>query len=193
MGDSETQSGLAWKMICELRQEVREAQKIRAQIIGVKIAFISASFAFIFGAKSPQLELLVIPAFTAVFFDFLIIGYGYSIKRIGYYCRNYLEPKLRQETNWPDEDPLWEEAMGSKIMRQHFSRAGNIGMTTIVCASAAMILIPETKVTNFNWIFLLLGIVLVTDIYISYFYKFVPEGNINGAYDKKEKKWKEKE
>ena len=90
------QAETAWKMICELRQEIREAQKIRTQIIGIKIAFVSAAFGFIFKDGSPTVgspasQLLLIPAFAAIFFDYLIISYGFSIKRIGYYCRHLYE------------------------------------------------------------------------------------------------------
>ena len=120
MTDIELQADLAWKMICDLRQEVRDAQKIRAQVIGIKIAFVSASFGFIFSVDNPKYELLLLPAFAAVFFDFLIVSYGYSIKRIGYFCRYYLEPKLRKGSKWPDEDPFWEELMRVKKMKQHF-------------------------------------------------------------------------
>jgi hypothetical protein len=74
---TEDQQIFSWNLYCELRLETREAQKIRAQVIGFKIALVSASFGFIYGADSFEINLLMIPAFSAILFDYLIVGYGY--------------------------------------------------------------------------------------------------------------------
>ena len=70
-------------LFIELRKELVESQKIRSQIIGFKITFISAAAAFIkvFQASfSPYI--LCVLAFAAIFFDFLINSYSFSIKRL---------------------------------------------------------------------------------------------------------------
>lgn len=170
---------LAWKMICELRIEVREAQKIRTQVIGIKIAFVTASFGFVFGAEDdPNYSLLLIPAFASVFFDYLIVSYGFSIKRIGYYCRSYLEPKLRAGVNWPSHEPLWEEAMSTPTMRQHFANAGNIGLTVLAVAAAVAFIMNESwSVVPVSFVVVLTAL-FVADVYFSYWYKYAPQGLI---------------
>lgn len=77
-----------WQLFVELRKEIVESQKIRAQIIGFKITFISSGIGLIIAGRNtvPQ-TLLIVPALAAIFFDFLIQSYSFSIKRIGRYCR----------------------------------------------------------------------------------------------------------
>ena len=168
-------SDLAWKMVCELRSEIREAQKIKTQVIGFKIAFVTATFGFVFGAKGdPNERLLLLPAFASVFFDYLIVSFSFSIKRIGFYCREYLEPKLRMSTNWPDDEPLWEEAMSLPEMRQHFANIGNLGITTLAVALAAIFVFDQAYGVNRPLLGLLL-ILLVLDFYFSHGYRYTPE------------------
>jgi hypothetical protein len=184
MTDIENQYKFSWNLYCELRQETREAQKIRAQVIGFKIAFVSAAYGFIYGAKEFEVNLLLIPAFSAILFDYLIIGYGYSIKRIGYYCRYYLEPKMRGSLSWPNSEPLWEEAMTIPKMSQHFARFGNTGMTIFVCVFAVW---STLSTSEFNLITLINGLLLVGllfDLYVSYFFKYTPNGLVEGFLDK---------
>ena len=173
----------AWRMIAELRIELRESQKIRSQIIGVKIAFVATSLGFVVGGKNgPQYTLLLVPAFAAPFFDFLIISYGISIKRIGFYCRTYLEPKIREDVCWPSDEPLWEEAMELKEMRQSFARFGNIGLTTIMVFPAAIYLWlnrPFETMDCINTILvLLLGLLLFLVIFFSYYWKNIPKDKL---------------
>ena len=170
----------AWNMITELRIELREAQKIRSQIIGIKIAFVAASLGFVVGGKSgPEYPLILVPAFASIFFDSLIISYGVSIKRIGFYSRTYLEPKIRDNINWPTDEPLWEEAMGLKEMRQYFAGFGNIGLTAIMVIPAILYLkISKPFNTNYDInsiLAFLLGALLILDIIFSYFWKHTPE------------------
>lgn len=173
----------AWNMIKDLRIELREAQKIRSQIIGVKIAFVATSLGFVVGGKNgPDYSLVLVPAFAAIFFDFLIISYGISIKRIGYYCRTYLEPKIRISVEWPIDEPLWEEAMSDKDMTQNFARTGNIGLTAIVVIPSVFILNiyePFNKGYDINQIigFLLL-LLLFLDIYFCYLKRYVPTNRL---------------
>ena len=60
---------LAWNLFVELRKELVESQKIRAQVIGFKITFVSAAVGLI-GTNIDRIPniLLVIPAFAAIFF-----------------------------------------------------------------------------------------------------------------------------
>ena len=62
-----------FNLLIELRKEVIESQKIRAQVIGFKITFVSAGIGVIIAnlEKLPPV-LLAVPAFAAIFFDFLI-------------------------------------------------------------------------------------------------------------------------
>src|SRR5437879_6140799 len=110
---SDTPSELAWKKYTELRKEIVEAQKIRAQMVGFKITFVSASVGLI-GANLGKVPiiLLVIPAVASVFFDNLITSYSFSIKRTGFYCWKYLEPLLQADcTGLPSDFLFWEEYM----------------------------------------------------------------------------------
>lgn len=175
------QFAFSWNLYCELRQETREAQKIRAQVIGFKIAFVSAAFGFIYGADKLDVNLLLIPAFSAILFDYLIAGYGYSIKRIGYYCRYYLEPKMRESLSWPDDDPLWEEAMTIPKMRQHFAHLGNTGMTIVVCLFAFWSTLPVEEINIVTLINGILAVALLFDLFVSYVFKYTPEGPVGGS------------
>ena len=174
----------AWNMITELRIELREAQKIRSQIIGIKIAFVATSLGFIVGGKDgPQYNLLLVPSFASTFFDFLIISYGVSIKRIGFYCRTYLEPKIRNTINWPSDEPLWEEAMALKEMKQHFAGFGNIGLTAIVVIPTILYLIMSKPFDTEYYIntvaVLLLCVLLILVIIFSYFWKYAPKDKLS--------------
>lgn len=52
--------------------------------------------------------ILLVPAFAAVFFDFMVASLTPSILRIAVYNRSYLEPCLRDEHRWTKEHPLWD-------------------------------------------------------------------------------------
>lgn len=87
-------------MLTELRKELVESQKIRAQMIGLKLTVITAAAggSVIAFSKDQNPTLLCILLFIAslitVSFDYLINSYSYSIRRIGYYIRNHLEPNI---------------------------------------------------------------------------------------------------
>jgi len=64
---SEITDSLAWNLFIELRKELVESQKIRAQIIGFKITFVSAAIALIGANLDKIIEyeyLLFVPAFA---------------------------------------------------------------------------------------------------------------------------------
>lgn len=153
------QAELAWNMLTELRQEMLSSQRIRAQIIGFKITFVSTAIALIVAnLDKVNDDLLVIPAFASVFFDLLIAGQSVGIKRIAYYCRHYLEPKLRIEGSWPNNDPLWHEFVSFPERRQSLSIVGNLGMTTLAFFPAiASLLNPFRASFSLPMIGLLLG------------------------------------
>lgn len=180
MSQEET-SKLAWNMIADLRTEVREAQKIRTQMIGIKITFVTASFGFIFGSRFPIYELLFVPAFASIFFDYLIVSYGISIKRIGYYCRTYLEPKLRVQVDWPKDHPFWEEAMSAPSMKQHFASAGNVGISFLTVAAASLIVLYRSPTWPAGVTILILLALLSFDVYFSRSNEHVPDKLLEGT------------
>ena len=133
---------LVWNMMVELRKEILESQRIRVQIIGVKVTFVTAVLGLIAANLGKPVQVhpstLAAPAFAAIFFDFLIMSYSFSIKRIGYYVGEHIEKRmLRPCYAWPEGMLLWEEFMqSSKSKRrlnpgQSLSIYGNVGLTTI--------------------------------------------------------------
>ena len=135
---------LAWQIFSELRKEAVEAQKIRAQILGFKITFVSTSIGLILANFNsiPHL-VLVIPALSAVFFDILISSCNASLRRIGLYLRTHIEPTLKDSYNWPQEVPLWEEFLSSirssfkyEYLSGLLSAIGNFGITLLASLPA---------------------------------------------------------
>src|ERR1044072_92950 len=110
----------AWELMTELRKETLEGHRMRTQVIGFKITFVSTGIGLIAANidKVPK-ELMAIPAFASIFFDLLIINYSISIRRIGRYCQEYIEailkreaqinPISRSETQTTEEFCWWEE------------------------------------------------------------------------------------
>jgi len=136
---TQSQYDVAWSLYGELRKELVETQKTRIQIIGFKITFVSAALAFT-AANLPNVPnaVLALPAFAAIFFDFLVNSYSFSIKRIGFYCRTYLEPIIRRETGLPLSCALWEEYLMRPETRQILSFSGNLGLTLLASAVAVV-------------------------------------------------------
>jgi len=154
---------VAWNLFTELRKETLESQKIRAQVIGFKITFISTGVALI--ASNPDKlssVLFVIPAFAAIFFDLLIASYGFSIKRIGHYCRTHIEQRMRASCSLPDDFLLWQEFLRQPKMRQNLGDFANIGMTLLALVPAVLALFkPFHPITSVG----LLGALLVLFVY----------------------------
>jgi hypothetical protein len=132
---------VAWDIFIELRKEMLESQKIRAQAVGFKITFVSTAIALIASNpdKIPSI-LLVIPAFAAMFFDLLITSYSFSIKRIGHYCRTQIETRIRESCHLPSEFLLWHEFLRRPETRQSLSHYGNIGITFLALVPAVLAL-----------------------------------------------------
>jgi len=157
-------------LFIELRKELVESQKIRSQIIGFKITFVSAAAAFI-GVLQASFSpyTLCVPAFAAIFFDFLINSYSFSIKRLGYYIRYYLEPSLHEVYRWPEkagyktdqEFVLWERFLTAYNTSQRLAFIGNIGITSVV----SLIAVIGLWNVMYNWyVYTLLLIFLILDI-----------------------------
>ncbi len=160
---SQEQIDLAWKLIVELRKELVELQRLRSQVIGFKITFVSAGIGVIAAnTDKVPIQLLVIPAFAAIFFDLLITSHSNSIKRIGSYCRNYLESTIREISSWPKEKPLWEEFLfDAREYRQNLALLGNVGITGLAIAVAVVALfIP------FEWRFSLPFLFILAALFI---------------------------
>lgn len=162
------QYNLAWNLYGELRKELVEAQKTRIQIIGFKITFVSAALAVI-GANLSKIPnaVLALPAFAGIFFDLLVNSYSFSIKRIGSYCRLYLEPILRRETSLssPPEFFLWEEYLMQPQMRQILSFSGNLGLTLLASAVAVTGLTTPFRPVVSSALLGSLGVGLVFDVW----------------------------
>jgi len=133
-----------WNVLIELRKEIIEAQKLRAQIVGFKITFVGTAIGLIVANidKIPR-SLLVLPAFAAIFFDLLIESYSFSIKRIGFYCRKHVEPSIRRTIQLDGSFLLWEEFMAQPTSRQFFSTFGNLGLTFLATSPAIVALLVQ--------------------------------------------------
>jgi hypothetical protein len=134
---------IAWDYLVELRKELVEAQKIRAQVTGFKITFITASLGFLLAnAQTLDRAMFVLPALSAVFFDFLINSYSFSVKRIGSYVREYIEPVIEKESAYPEGFVLWQDFLTQTKTKQRYSRVGNLGLTVLteIVALAALLM-----------------------------------------------------
>lgn len=160
----EPQTTQYWNLLVELRKETVESQKIRAQVIGFKITFVSTATALILKNDSGAREvLLVIPAFAAIFFDFLIESYSFSIKRIGRYCREHLEPVIFKHQH-PDVFLTWEQYMHKPINKQWYSTIANLGITILVVIPAVIALVSPFRWTLSLPLLLALGTLLIIDL-----------------------------
>jgi len=163
-GVQESTARFAWDLFVELRRELVESQKLRSQIIGFKITFVGAGV----GVILPNLDklspaLLVVPAFAAIFFDFLIVSYSFSIKRLGFYCRHHLEPVLRSGFGMPERVLLWQEFLQQPRARQVLSIIGNLGLSILVAVAAAVGVILSSSVPLGTFLLVVLGGLLALD------------------------------
>ena len=128
-----------WDLFVELRKELVEAQKIRAQVMGFKITFVAAAIG-VLSRFSDDTELFAIPAFAAMCFDFIIYSYSFSIKRIGCYTHEQIEPSLKSNGQMPQNMTLWEEFLTDERTKQKLSLVGNLGFTLLTVIVAAVFL-----------------------------------------------------
>lgn len=159
---------ILWGYLTELRKELVESQKIRTQVIGFKITFVTALIGFFLTKLLGDMEkgvevdeynyfLLVIPA---VFFDFLIYSFGFSIKRIGLYIRYELEPRFKEIlTN--KKTVLWQEFLVQEETKQPLAKIGNIGLTSIaiIIAIISILWFSNNLLITIATIIVLLGLV----------------------------------
>lgn len=159
-------TNLLWNLYVELRKELIESQKLRAQIIGFKITFVSAAIGII-GTNLEKIPsiLLVILAFAAIFFDFLINSNSFAIKHIGFYIRHHLEPMLINTHNLSDTFILWEKFLYINKTHRSLAFMGNLGITTLAIGAATIaLLIPFRPVISII-LLILLVIFLIIDIW----------------------------
>lgn len=137
---------LIWNLFVELRKELLEAQKIRAQVLGFKFTFITGTMALM-AANLEKLDktILVLPAFAAIFFDFIINSYSFSIKRIGCYVRDHIEPVLAQNTEVPPDFVMWQKFLTQPKTRQNQALYGNMGVTLLSAAVGIIGLLVDFK------------------------------------------------
>jgi len=150
---------LYWNLYTELRKEIIESQRIRAQVIGFKITFVSASMGLL-ASRFEQIPntLLIIPAIASIFFDFLINSYSFSIKRIGFYLWETLEPQLKEEAQIPNYLPLWQSYLKDRKTGQILSLIGNFGITIIASIAAIIaLLFPVHKLLSPS----LIGLIII--------------------------------
>ncbi|MEM9134065.1 MAG: hypothetical protein AAGA59_08195 [Actinomycetota bacterium] len=144
---------LAWDLLVELRKEIVELQRLRAQTVGLKITAVGAGVGLIVAnSNSVGLELLAIPAIAALFFDLLSNGYGIRVKRIGSYIGEHLEPQLKVRGGWDDpQRPLWEQHMKDTAVRQWYTFYGQFGLSLIASIAATWGLTTSETVGWLRW------------------------------------------
>ncbi len=159
---------ILWGYLTELRKELVESQKIRTQVIGFKITFVTALIAFISskflseyeeGIEFDQLYyyLLLIPVAASLFFDFLIYSYSFSIKRIGLYIKHVLEPKLKDSCS-DFKDAFWQEFLDNDFTKQRLATTGNLGLTIV---TAVIALVPIVLISKDFYFSIIIAITIV--------------------------------
>ena len=158
---------LLWNYLVELRKEIVESQKLRAQIIGFKITFVSAAIGLI-GTNIDKIPsaLLAVPAFASIFFDFLINSYSYSIRCLGFYIRNEIEPKLKNLQNSQENLILWEEFLKQKAVKPKFAYVGNLGLTFLAVFAAIVALFIPFNLFLSSILILILLLLFVLDLIV---------------------------
>lgn len=158
---------LAWNLFVESRKDIIEHQKLRSQILGFKITIVGAGIGIIVtNMEKVSSTLLIVPALAAIFFDLLLAGYSFSIKRTGYYCRKYIEPMLRKSVDWPDEALLWEEFMSKPEAKQSHQLFSILGITTLAVIPAIIALLFPFRLFLSSSMLTILISLFVYEIYI---------------------------
>lgn len=158
-------SDMIWNLFVELRKELVEAQKIRAQVLGFKFTFITAGMGII-GANLNALDkkILIVPALAAIFFDFLIYSYSFSIKRIGVYIREEIEPVMKGRQDIPAGFTMWQEHLRHPNTRQYLAAYGNIGVTSLAVLLGLAGLVMDFSILVSPFLIVVLMVFLCLDI-----------------------------
>ncbi len=161
-------SDTTWNLFVELRKELLETQKILAKMLVFKIAFVTVLLGLIASyIHDLHNALLVIPAFAAMFLDFIIISYCFSIKRISAYTRECIEPALKESGKVPKNFVMWQQYLAQPKARQHLATYGVFGVTFLSVIVAFVALFPVR--TNYSLILILALLVFVfMDIFTYY-------------------------
>ena len=156
---------IVWQLFVELRKELLEAQKISAQVLGFKFTFITAAMGLML-ANFEKLDkwILVLPAFAAIFFDFIVDSYSFSIKRIGCYVRDHIEPVLAKDKGIPADFVMWQKFLTQPKTRQSLSMYGNIGVTLLSVVVGVIGLLVDFKPIVSPFLIVVLIIFLIMDI-----------------------------
>ncbi len=158
-----------WDLFVELRKETVGTQRIRAQLIGFKITFVSAAAGLLLTRVAQvQVEALVLPAFAAIFFDFLIYSQSFSVKRIGHYCREFLEPQLRVQFSVPHKLQLWEEFVSDPRRKQLFLISGNLGITLLAAVIGAVALWSSPRLGMARLLLIFLSVFFCFDVWMAW-------------------------
>lgn len=149
---STEQREFAWNLYAELRRELTSLQTIRAQVIGLKITFVSATIGLI-AANLDKVSPLVflMPGLASISFDMLVHSYSLSIKRTGFYNRCTLEPILRAGYAFPSKYFLWEEFMVTPQAQRNLACFGTVGITLLPLLVGVIVLF-----IHYDWGFALL-------------------------------------
>ena len=153
-----------WDLFVELRKELLEAQKIRAQVLGFKITFVSTFVGVLGSIENVEKLLFIVPAVASVCFDYIIYSYSFSIKRIGAYVRENIEPQLRKAEYFPKDFLLWQEYLTNKKTKQDLVMYGNLGFTILASTPAFYVLYFDCS--NLYRVYLVLLVILLAfDVY----------------------------
>ncbi len=153
-----------WDLFVELRKELVESQRIRSQILGFKITFVSAFVALLEGSDSAKI-LFVIPAFASICFDYIIHSYSFSIKRIGGYIRNHIEKQLIKDGEFDQDFVSWQCYLQNPETKQNLVLYGNFGFTLLVSIVAGYALWSPFLPVFTPMLIAALVIALFADIY----------------------------
>ena len=158
-------STTVWNLFVELRKELLEAQKIRSQILGFKFTFIPTAIGLLaINLKEIDKALFILPAFAAIFFDFIIYSYSFSIKRIGCYTRDHIEPVLKLQKDVPEDFVMWQQFLTQPKTKQSLALYGNFGVTLITVIIGLIALFFPFRIFVSLGLIVALSIFLVFDI-----------------------------
>ena len=154
-------STTVWNLFVELRKELLEAQKLRSQLLGFKFTFVTAAMGLLaVNLKEIDKALFILPAFAAIFFDFIIYSYSFSIKRIGCYTRDYIEPALTFQKDVPKDFVMWQQFLAQPKTKQNLALYGNFGVTLLTVIIGLIALFFPFR------IFVSLGLIIALAIFV---------------------------